>query len=160
MELREYNFKPDYNKNDDDIAEDFYLPAMRSSCQYDRISGYFGSTIYILAWSALQGFVENGGKIRIICSPVLSEADKDAMTEGYSAINDAIVKETLAKEMMEIFASEHLVKPSRLLACLVAEGIVDIKIGIPESGMEPDLERLFHDKVGIFTDKNGDTVGV
>ena len=39
MELKEHNFRPDYNKSDYDIAEEFYLPAMRSSCQYDRISG-------------------------------------------------------------------------------------------------------------------------
>jgi hypothetical protein len=53
MGLRDYNFKPDYNKTNDDIAEDFYLPAMRNSVRYDRISGYFGSTIYIIAWTAL-----------------------------------------------------------------------------------------------------------
>ena len=159
MELKEHDFRPDYNKSEYDIAEDFYLPAMRSSCRYDRISGYFGSTIYILAWSALQEFVDNGGKIRIVCSPVISEADKDAMTEGYSAINNVIVKEALAKELEELFAMESLSKPSRALACLVAEGIVDIKIAVPESGMEPDLERLFHDKVGVFSDKFGNAVG-
>ncbi len=159
MELNEHDFRPDYNKSDHDIAEEFYLPAMRSSCRYDRISGYFGSTIYILAWSALQEFVDNGGKIRIICSPVISDADKEAMTEGYSAINDAIVKESLAKELEELFALDYLSKPARALACLVSEGIVDVKIAVPESGMEPDLERLFHDKVGIFLDKSGNSVG-
>ncbi len=159
MELKEHDFRPDYNKSDYDIAEEFYLPAMRSSCQYDRISGYFGSTIYILAWSALQEFIENGGKIRIICSPIISDEDKEAMTEGYSAINDVIVKESLAKELEELFSLDYLTKPSRALACLVAEGIIDIKIAVPKSGMEPDLERLFHDKVGIFTDKSGNTVG-
>ena len=159
MELKEHNFRPDYNKSDYDIAEEFYLPAMRSSCQYDRISGYFGSTIYILAWSALQEFVENRGRIRIICSPVISDSDKEAMTEGYSAVNDDIIKESLAKELEELFAVDSLTKPSRALACLIAEGIVDIKIAVPESRMEPDLERLFHDKVGIFTDRNGNAVG-
>ena len=42
-----------YNKAENDIAEDFYLPSMRASCKYDRISGYFGSTVYIIAWPAL-----------------------------------------------------------------------------------------------------------
>ncbi|WP_406041596.1 DEAD/DEAH box helicase family protein [Succinimonas sp.] len=159
MELKEYDFKPDYNKSNSDIAEDFFLPAMRSSYKYDRITGYFGSTIYIIAWSALQEFVNNGGKIRIICSPIISDADKNAMTEGYSAINDVIVKESLSKELEELFAFDSLSKPARALACLVAEGIIDVRIAVPESGMEPDLERLFHDKVGIFTDKNDNAVG-
>lgn len=159
MELKELDFRPDYNKSDHKIAEEFYLPAMRCSCRYDRIAGYFGSTIYILAWSALQEFIENGGSIRIICSPVLSDSDKQALTEGYSAVNDSIIKESLAKELEELFALDSLSKPARALACLVAKGIVDVKIAIPESGMEPDLERLFHDKVGIFTDKSGNSVG-
>lgn len=159
MELKKHDFRPDYNKSDHDIAEDFYLPAMRSSFRYDRISGYFGSTIYILAWSALQEFVENGGKIRLICSPIISDADKNAITEGYSAINDVIVKKSLSRELDELFSYDHLSKPARALACLVAEEIIDVKIAVPENGMEPDLERLFHDKVGIFTDENGDAVG-
>ncbi|KHM52066.1 Superfamily II DNA or RNA helicase [Anaerovibrio lipolyticus DSM 3074] len=159
MELTEHDFRPDYNKSDHNIAEDFYLPAMRSSCRYDRISGYFGSTIYILAWSALQEFVDNGGKIRLICSPIISDADKEAMTEGYSAVNDEMVKEALSRELKELFAVERLSKPSRALACLVAEGIIDVKVAVPESGMEPDLERLFHDKVGVFFDRSGNAVG-
>jgi len=159
MRLKDYNFRPDYNKNDSDIAGEFYLPAMRSSCMYDRISGYFGSTIYILAWGALHEFIENGGHMRIICSPVISETDQAAMTEGYSAKNDKIIKDSFAKELHELFASESLIKPTRALACFVAEGILDIKIAVPESNMEPDLQRLFHDKVGIFTDADGNKVG-
>ena len=159
MELREHDFRPDYNKSDHDIAEEFYLPAMRSACRYDRVSGYFGSTVYIIAWTALQAFVDNGGKMRLICSPVISETDKNAMTEGYSAINDIIIKESLEKELEELFSLEYLSKPSRALACLIAEGIIDVKIAVPESGLEPDLERLFHDKVGIFMDSEGNIVG-
>lgn len=159
MGLREHNFRPDFNKNDHDIAAEFYLPAMRSSVRYDRISGYFGSTIYILAWSALQEFAISGGRMRIICSPCISDADKEAMTEGYSANNDSIIRESLAKELYELFALDSLSKPTRALAGLIAEGILDIKIAVPKSGIEADLQRLFHDKVGIFTDVQGDAVG-
>lgn len=159
MGLRDYDFRPDYNKADNDIAEEFYLPAMRASCRYDRISGYFGSTIYIIAWSALQKFVENDGRMRIVCSPVISDTDKAAMTEGYSAKNSEIIQAAMAKELDSLFEAENLAKPARALACLIADGILDVKIAIPETGMEPDLQRLFHDKVGVFTDSNGDSVG-
>ena len=147
MELKEFDFRPDYNKSEHDIAKEFYLPAMCSSYRYDRISGYFGSTVFILSWSALQDFIDNGGRIRLICSPIISDIDKAAMTEGYSAINNEIIKTSLSKELEELFTYSYLSKPSRALACLVAEGIIDLKIAVPESGMEPDLERLFHDKV-------------
>lgn len=159
MGFRKFNFRPDYNKTDNDIAEEFYIPAMQNAVSYDRISGYFGSTVYIIVWSALQEFVEHGGKMRIICSPVISEKDKSAMAEGYSAKNDETLQQELDTEMDSLFADSKLEKPARVLACLIAEGILDIKIAVPETGLEPDLQRLFHDKVGIFTDENGDSVG-
>lgn len=159
MSLAEFNFKPDYNKLEDDIAKTFYLPAMNNSSVYDRISGYFGSTIYIIAWSALQAFVDNGGKMRIICSPCVSDIDKEAMSEGYSAKNNEIIRRSLMKELDDLFLQEELEKPARVLACLIALGIVEVKIAVPLSGSEPDLQRLFHDKVGIFSDTAGNIVG-
>lgn len=159
MSLLDYDFKPDYNKSEDDIAKEFYLPAMKNAFVYDRVSGYFGSTIYIIAWSALQDFVSNGGKMRIICSPCVSDMDKAAMSEGYSAKNNEIIRKSLMKELDDLFNQEELEKPARVLACLIALGIIDVKIAVPLSGSEPDLQRLFHDKVGIFSDTDGNAVG-
>lgn len=159
MALTEYKFNTDYNKSESDIAADFYIPAMSSSCRYDRISGYFGSTIYIIAWSALREFVDNGGKIRIICSPCISDEDKKAITEGYSSFDDEMLKRSLEKELDELFSYTGLKNPYRALACLIAEGIIDIKIAVLEDGIKPDIKRLFHDKVGIFCDDSGNAVG-
>ena len=54
MALNDFEFKSSYNKIDHDIAEEFYLPCMRNSNQYDRITGYFASSIYVIAWDALK----------------------------------------------------------------------------------------------------------
>lgn len=159
MSFLDFYFKPDYNKSEDDIARDFYLPAMKNASLYDRVSGYFSSTIYVIAWSALQDFVNNGGKMRIICSPCISDSDKEAMSEGYTAKNDEIIQESLLKELGDLFLKEELEKPARVLAILISMGIIDIKIAVPLSGSEPDLQRLFHDKVGIFYDYDGNAVG-
>lgn len=159
MSFLDFYFKPDYNKSEDDIARDFYLPAMKNASLYDRVSGYFSSTIYVIAWSALQDFVNNGGKMRIICSPCISDSDKEAMSEGYTAKNDEIIQESLLKELDDLFLKEELEKPARVLAILISMGIIDIKIAVPLSGSEPDLQRLFHDKVGIFYDYDGNAVG-
>ena len=77
MKLSDYSYAPSYNKAEQDIAESFYLPCMRSAVKYDRISGYFGSTIYIIAWDALKEFVLNGGKMRIV---LLKHSMKTKMT--------------------------------------------------------------------------------
>lgn len=159
MILSDFSYAPSYNKVDQDIAELFYLPCMRSAVKYDRISGYFGSTIYIIAWDALKEFIMNGGKMRIICSPYLSEADEAALAQGYSARNDEILSQAIEAEVSAMFASPNLSAPSRLLAYLVSEGIIDVKLAIPTSKVAASAKRLFHDKVGIFFDYTGNSVG-
>ena len=76
--LRDLDFKRAYHKPEDDLAEDFYLPAVRASVAYDRAVGFFSSTIYLLAWPSLKAFVQAGGRMRLICSPVLSAGDNEA----------------------------------------------------------------------------------
>lgn len=156
MSLRDYTFQVSYSKDSDNIAESFYLPCLSSSVRYDRISGYFGSTIYILAWSALKAFVKNNGKMRIICSPFLTEEDQKAIQEGQESKRAEVLKESLAKEFDTLFNNDYLSAPSRALACLISMGVIEIKIAVGKSSMSPEIKRLFHDKVGLFYD--GDSV--
>lgn len=157
--LNEYNFLASYNKAEHDIAEDFYLLCMKSANSYDRISGYFSSTIYIIAWEALKDFISNGGKMRIICSPYVSESDASALSEGYSARTDLILTRSIEQEVSAMFDSEVLSAPARLLSYLVAKEIIDIKIAVPSGSESATARRMFHDKVGIFSDIEGNAVG-
>ena len=143
--LHNISLKLSYSKErGDDIAHEFYIPFVSSSIRYDRATGYFGSTIYIIAWSCLKSFVSNGGKMRIICSPYLVATDRKAISEGY----DESAKERLLKEFEELFGKPTLSAPERVLACLIAKGVIDIRIAIGND----DPNRLFHDKIGILTD--------
>lgn len=159
MSLRDLILRPDYNKTEHDIANEFYLPCMRSSTRYDRITGYFGSTVYIIAWPALKLFVKQGGKIRVISSPYITAEDQEAILQGYSARGREVVQKSVMKEINELFSDPFLDKPSKALACLVALGVIDIKIAIVNPAAAPDVQRMFHDKLGIFQDAEGNTVG-
>ena len=159
MALNDFDFRPDYNKADHDIAAEFYLPCMENSIIYDRVSGYFGSTIYIIAWPALKKFVYNGGKMRIICSPYIIEEDQIALNEGYAARGVKDVEAALIDEINNMLNDAYLSKPSRILACLVAMGVIDLKVAIIKPEATPEVKRLFHDKVGIFKDSLGNAVG-
>lgn len=76
MTLRDITYKSSYSKaNNDDIAGTFYIPTLAISKRYDRATGYFGSTIFLLSWEGLKPFIINNGKMRIICSPYLSNED-------------------------------------------------------------------------------------
>lgn len=159
MSLDQFEFKASYNKVENNIAEEFYLPCMRSSVKYDRISGFFGSTIYIIAWSALKEFIQNEGKMRLICSPYISDSDEAALSEGYSARNNQLLADLIKEEVEALFHSPSLSAPARLLAYLVAEGIIDVKIAVPGEHSDADARRMFHDKVGVFTDTLKQSVG-
>lgn len=155
MQLKELKIKSSYKKISDDIAEDFYIPCMKASSRYDRISGYFGSTIYIIAWKGLKTFVnDNHGVMRVICSPYLTQQDYEAITKGTIAKKNADLSELLFKEMKKIFAKETLSNPEKVLACLICSGNLEIKMAVGE-----DHNRLFHDKVGIFHDNSGNSIG-
>ena len=159
MGLKEQVYLTSYNKAEHDIAEMFYLPCMRHASYYDRISGYFGSTIYIIAWDALREFIDNDGKMRLICSPYVSDEDAAALANGYSAKNDKLLAEALVKEVQALFDDPFLTAPAKLLAYMVSKGIIDVKIAVPTGNESPNAKRLFHDKVGIFTDLDGNKVG-
>ena len=148
--LSDFEFKSSYNRIDDNIAEDFYMPCMQTACRYDRISGYFGSTVYVIAWKALKDFVANGGKMRIICSPVLTQEDRAALEEGDCAKKDEVLKAAMSAELDVLLQDDELRLSSRLLACLVASGVIELKIGLVKDNGHPTIKSLFHDKFGAI----------
>lgn len=159
MNLQELALDPSYDKSVDDIAERFYLPCMRAAVRYDRISGYFSSAVFSIAWPALQDFVKAGGRIRLICSPVFSSTDVAAVRQGHAALSDADLAAALVSELQVLLAGPRSRKPAQALAGLIAAGVVDMRLAVLSDAVGPGDRRLFHDKVGLFTDAVGDTVG-
>lgn len=158
--LKEFEFKSSYNKLNDDVAKEFYLPCMHSATLYKRISGYFGSTIYIIAWSALKDFINHNGHMQLLCSPFLTEEDAEAIKEGKAALADEVLARAFQKELSELMEQDSVSSAAKLFACLIANKIVEIKLVIARDGKQKDanIERLYHDKAGIFIDEVGDSV--
>lgn len=156
--LRSLHLKPVFIKGVDDIAASFYLPALETSIKYDRAVGFFSSTIYSIAWSSLRAFIANEGRIRLVCSPVLSEEDQDALEEGHIAKVEDSVGLRLRTEFQDLLADTVLSKPSRVLATLVSIGVVSIQIAYVGSKADASCRRLFHDKLGLLTDSSGDVI--
>ena len=157
--LAEVTLRTSYHKGRDDIAEAFYLPCMRRASEYDRAVGYFRSTAFVIAWPALRQFVQGGGKIRILCSQVLSGADIDALEQGYSARVDDALATRLTEEVKSVLRDEALGQPARVLSGLVARKILDLQIAVlRDTDLRGAKGRIFHDKLGIFRDGNKNTV--
>lgn len=156
--LSDLQLKQAYHKPEDDIAKAFYLPCLASSHTYDRAVGFFSSAIYALAWPSLREFVSQGGKIRLICSPVLSADDATAMSEGYAARDNVAQGELIKNEFRRLITTPGMVKPARVLASLVSLGVVDFRIAWVGDVAGGQPKRLFHDKLGIFRDSVGNAV--
>ena len=156
LELSSLHLRTDYRKGRDDIAQDFYLPCMRTATRYDRAVGFFNSAIYIIAWPSLRDFVSRNGKMRLICSPVLPPSDIDAIETGYSDRFDIQQAEQLRDDIRHMLGTPYLYKPATVLATLVALEVVDVRIAFVRRSS--GHERLFHEKLGLFRDAFCNTV--
>ena len=150
--LRDVALKLSYHKGADNIAADFYLPCMRRSHRYDRAVGFFSSSVFVLAWPSLRRFAASDGRMRIVCSPALSSGDIGALNIGYSAAGVERFSTDAREELQRLLASPVLEKPTKVLASLIAGGVIDLRIAWIEPQTTGRSRRIFHDKVGIFSD--------
>ncbi|NLK72609.1 MAG: DEAD/DEAH box helicase family protein [Clostridiales bacterium] len=158
MSLKEIELRLDYDKNNNNIAEEFYIPCLSHSQIYDRLTGYFSSSVFSISWEGMKCFIKNNGVFRIITSYTLLKADFLALSEGYEARLDDLAVETLKNEIGTLLDDPQLAKPTRLLACLAGLNIAHFKIALINPGKQLSIERMFHDKVGIFRDIDGNAI--
>jgi superfamily II DNA or RNA helicase len=160
MNFKELHIKPCYESGVDDIVEDYYIPVLGASVHYDRIAGFFSSTSMAVAARGLSGFIQNGGKMRLITSPRLNKEDillikKITDDDSTLSLNDfGIDVENLENE----FEKNHV----KALGWMLLSGLLEMRLAIVfnEDGSISDSETisengLFHQKVGILTDIDG-----
>jgi superfamily II DNA or RNA helicase len=137
-----------------DIIEDFFNPALICSTHYDRGVGFFSAAWLRLAAIGMTTFASNGGRARWVTSPILGEADWEALKQGDEARENSLLKSAL---QINIENLENSLERETLsaLAWMVADGILDFKLALPRNKLE---QGEFHDKFGIFTDLEGNQV--
>lgn len=150
--------EPEYASDMDDILSEFYLRALREAVTYDRITGFFASSALALYWETLPEFVDRGGRIRILCSPRITEKDAQGIERGYEARDDDALADVLRAEFDALLANDQLRKPALALAALISEGFLDIRLARVANASLDD-RRMFHDKVGMFADGEGQRIG-
>ena len=147
MSLKDIDVKSEYRSLVDNIVRDFYIPLLQQAISYKRAVGFFSSTALIEISKGITSLVKNGGKIRIIASPYLSEEDVEAIRKGYELRND-VIKKALLRELRDArdeFEQDRL----NLLAHLIADEILDIKIAFTE---DKNKFGMYHEKMGIISD--------
>ena len=83
MSLRTVSFQDTYWSGENDLIKEFYVPCMEESIEYCRAVGYFNSSILCYITNGLYPFIQNGGRMRIVCSVNLSPEDERQIALGY-----------------------------------------------------------------------------
>ena len=148
MPFADVHLKPEYTTGTDNFIKDFFIPVLKEARSYDRAVGYFSSSALVALSKGLYGFVKGGGKIRVLTSPYLSIEDFESIRQGYEE-RDAVIERALTSALnsLEDLKDEEKDRLG-LLAKLIANKILDIRIAFRKKG-------LYHEKIGILKDTEG-----
>ena len=158
MSFRDLDIKSNYESGIGDIVQDFYEPVLADSVLYDRIAGFFTSTSLAVAARGMAKFIQNGGIMRLVTSPILSSEDIAIMQKVIDNANNITASE-LGLDLTNLedtLISDHV----KALGWLLSQGRIEIKLAIvvDDKGLPITKENLishglFHQKVGILTDE-------
>jgi SNF2 family DNA or RNA helicase len=124
------------------LIEEFYVPALERSVQYDRIAGYFDSGALAVAASGLEALIDNDGQMRLIVGSQLQPKDRPVL----EALADDL------EDNLSELEDETLDRQLQILAWLLREDRLQIKIAVTS-----DVDwGIFHPKVGLFQNEDGD----
>lgn len=142
-----------YRTGRDDMVRDFFIPCMESSVLYRRAAGYFTSAGLALAARGVASLASRRGKMKLVVSPHLEPADVEALqaaTSNPAAALRAIAARSLA-DIEDALVKDRL----NALAWLAAAGLLEIKLALRLDARGGFARGIFHEKVGIFTDRDG-----
>ncbi len=145
----------DTSKSNVDVVSEFLEPCLQQSSKYDRLSGYFSSKFLALAAKGLGSFLASNGKMRLVMSSQLAPSDLLRLErqiengEDYSSIFDSKLDPgQLADELYK----HHF----EAMCWLIANDRLEIRLSIYEGESSESIDPIFHPKLGVFTDLNGD----
>ena len=139
------SIKSTYKSTNEDLVEDFYNIVLSHSTYYDRITGYFNSTSLAIAASGILNFIKNNGKMRLLCGTSFNEEDLNAIKNS-NELKDFINKKFLID--LENIKNEIIDNHVKLLGWMVANELLEIKIGVKKTKNGYSNSGILHSKIG------------
>ncbi len=155
--LSELKLDISYRSDSDNVVTDFYVPCLAQSRLYRRAAGYFTSYGLAVAAKGIAQLIRTGGKLQLVVSPFLTEADIKAMEAGYQT-REQVLRGAVFRDI-ENAESELIRHRLSALAWLISVGGLDVKLAFR---VDPETDRIrsgiFHEKIGIFSDDKNNHV--
>ena len=162
MDFRSMRWLPAYETGVDDLVDDFYIPALTCANRYDRIAGFFSSTSLAIAARGIAGLINNNGRMRLVCSPRLSEKDAKVI-QGFtsndlsSVLGSRLLQDVSTEQIEDQFMKDHIAA----LGWMLKNRLLEIKLAVIWKNGELYLNKMdpiMHQKVGIMYDEDGSTL--
>lgn len=153
MALSDLYIAKEYRNLKCDVINDFYVPILSNAVMYKRAVGFFNSAALYEMAIGLRHLVEKQGKMELIVSPRLTEEDIQSINLGYKT-REEVIERALLRDFDEPKNKTEFRKLN-LLANLIAEGILDIKVAFK---INANSAGIFHEKIGIVIDAEGNKV--
>lgn len=138
------------------MVKGFFVPCLEQAILYRRAAGYFTSHGLALAAKGVASLVSRGGQMRLVVSPHL-EPDDIAALQGAMGQPHDLLRSIASKSLADV---EDALVRDRLnaLAWLAAAGFLQIRLAVRVDGDGAVARGIYHEKVGIFTDADGNHV--
>ena len=148
--LKDLNLNFSYTSEEDDIFEDFFVPALSNSIEYKRAVGYFSLGVLLNTPAAISELVSKNGEIKLLFAKIVSNAEFDTIKEGisYSFPTNELPN---FQELLNETTNTLLAYRVRLLAYLFSTGKLKMKVALRRQG-------IFHQKIGLMRDETGDLI--
>jgi SNF2 family DNA or RNA helicase len=155
MLLRDHPWEFKYDSDSESMIEEFYVPALSCAKRYDRTTGYFSSRLLTLASRGVEALLSHRGRMRLVVGCTLDTSEVEAIKRGEEL--KGVVSERLKRDPLEPQTPAET-DALELLSWMVASGFLEVKVAIPRDtrGHLIAGNVLFHPKVGIVEDAEGD----
>jgi superfamily II DNA or RNA helicase len=150
MTFRELNLDIEYNSEITDVAGNFFIPVLKMSKSYRRVSAYYSSNSLKLIAEGLSAMINNSGTMKLLVSYLVSEEDFDAILHAKKQPEEILKSMNIDDEIQlrTLMTDENV----SALGYLIASNRLDVKFVICSG------KGIFHLKFGIFTDEVGDRI--
>ena len=161
MSFKDLNLEIGYDSDETNILKSFYKPVLRNAILYERLAGYFSSTTFGLAIKEMIEFIKKNGKIKLVTSVELSRQDKKIIEDFVNGKTEQFEKLLIEKidDSTDFFKNCSSLMGWLLMNKIDGEPQLEIKIAIPgTTDGNIDSSSIYHQKVGIFTDDEGNKI--
>lgn len=148
--LTDLEIKFFYRSDRDNLVYDFFIPTLKNAIEYKRAVGFFSSTALKSLSRGLEGLLLNGGTMKIIASPQLSEDDAKAIDAGYKQ-RETEFERSCVRSIEDLDWNIEL----EILSWLIAAERLNIKLATRTNTVCPGI---YHEKLGIIKDAHGNFI--